>query len=168
MRNRKRSGISKIGILALALILVMGIMGVAYSGWTDVISIDGLVETGTSDLFLQVDDDGWGPPDPDNPPDPLYDDQIGEPGIACSVDNPTLTVTIALSNIQPDIDYYCNFHIENNGTLPVKIQSISFNHPVLPDLPGPWPAGFVPEITGVAKGDQIEPLGVANGSHCHN
>ncbi len=40
----------KIGLLALALVLALGTLGVGYAAWTDTITIDGSVNTGTLDL----------------------------------------------------------------------------------------------------------------------
>ena len=40
----------KIGILALALVMAIGALGVGYAAWTDTIYINGTVNTGSVDL----------------------------------------------------------------------------------------------------------------------
>jgi len=40
----------KIGLLSLALVLALGALGVGYAAWTDTITIDGTVNTGSVDL----------------------------------------------------------------------------------------------------------------------
>ncbi len=42
----------KIGLLALAMVLALGTFGVAYAAWTDTITIDGTVNTGSVDLEI--------------------------------------------------------------------------------------------------------------------
>ena len=43
----------KIGLLALALVLALGTLGVGYAAWTDTITIDGTVETGSLDINVE-------------------------------------------------------------------------------------------------------------------
>ena len=43
----------KIGLLALALILALGALGVGYAAWTDTIYIEGTVTTGSLDLVIE-------------------------------------------------------------------------------------------------------------------
>jgi predicted ribosomally synthesized peptide with SipW-like signal peptide len=42
----------KIGILCLALVLAVGSLGIGYAAWTDTLTIDGTVNTGTVDIDL--------------------------------------------------------------------------------------------------------------------
>jgi len=43
----------KIGLLALALVLALGALGVGYAAWTDTVTIEGTVNTGTVDLVVE-------------------------------------------------------------------------------------------------------------------
>lgn len=43
----------KIGLLALALVLALGALGVGYATWTDTITIEGTVETGSVDINVE-------------------------------------------------------------------------------------------------------------------
>ncbi len=120
MRRRKSLGLGKIGILALALVIMLGVMGVGYAAWSDEIDIAGIVNTGEwNDTLVeglcwtspaeQTDTyiDCWGLLDtsPDLP-DP---DQM-----ALYIDNATSGVT-----------YNCDFFIYNEGTIPTALQSIA-------------------------------------------
>ena len=40
----------KIGLLALAIVLALGALGIGYAAWTDTITINGTVNTGTVDI----------------------------------------------------------------------------------------------------------------------
>jgi hypothetical protein len=46
-------GKKKIGLLALALVLALGALGVGYAMWTDTITIHGTVETGSVDINVE-------------------------------------------------------------------------------------------------------------------
>jgi hypothetical protein len=46
LRSR-RAGLKKIGLLAIALVLSLGVLGVAYSAWTDELYINSTISTGT-------------------------------------------------------------------------------------------------------------------------
>jgi hypothetical protein len=49
LRSR-RAGLKRIGLLALALVLALGSLGVAYAAWTDSVYINSTVYTGTLDV----------------------------------------------------------------------------------------------------------------------
>jgi hypothetical protein len=49
----------KIGLLALALVLALGALGVGYAAWTDTIFITGTVETGSVDLEIIDTSNTW-------------------------------------------------------------------------------------------------------------
>lgn len=42
----------RIGLITLAMMLAVGSLGIAYAAWTDTITIDGAIETGTVDLVV--------------------------------------------------------------------------------------------------------------------
>ena len=50
MHRRNRAGLKRIGALALALIMALGALGVAYSAWTETLYINSTVQTGTLDI----------------------------------------------------------------------------------------------------------------------
>jgi hypothetical protein len=49
LRSR-RAGLKRMGLLALALVLALGALGVAHALWTDEVYLEGAVETGTLDI----------------------------------------------------------------------------------------------------------------------
>jgi predicted ribosomally synthesized peptide with SipW-like signal peptide len=50
LRRRRWNGLKKIGLLALALVLALGSLGVAYAAWTDSVYVQGTVNTGNLDI----------------------------------------------------------------------------------------------------------------------
>jgi hypothetical protein len=50
LRRRRGSGLKKMGLLALALVLALGTLGVAYAAWTDSVYVRGTVNTGTVNI----------------------------------------------------------------------------------------------------------------------
>jgi hypothetical protein len=157
---RRRRGLHKVWILALALLVALGAMGVTYGAWTDEIYIEeGTLSTSGINTTLACNGDCWV--------------EVGDvvtqdtgTSINCTKVDPlmlTITITNALqdilvNNVPQGVDYYCNFIISNPaGSLPVKIQSISIT-----DYAG------VAEAIGPAEllsGDyQIDPEGTAPGT----
>jgi predicted ribosomally synthesized peptide with SipW-like signal peptide len=53
----------KIGLLALALVLALGALGVGYAMWTDTVTVNGTINTGSIDLAIK--DIGVTDPGPD-------------------------------------------------------------------------------------------------------
>jgi hypothetical protein len=49
----------KIGLLALALVLALGALGVGYASWTDTIFVEGTVETGSVDIVVVDTSNTW-------------------------------------------------------------------------------------------------------------
>jgi len=52
LRRRNRAGLKRMAVLALALVIALGAMGVGYAAWTDELYINGTVYTGTVDIDL--------------------------------------------------------------------------------------------------------------------
>jgi hypothetical protein len=50
--RRRWNGLKKVGLLALALVLALGSLGVAYAVWTDQVYVTGVVHTGTLDIDI--------------------------------------------------------------------------------------------------------------------
>ncbi|MBA7607284.1 hypothetical protein ES703_14443 [subsurface metagenome] len=130
-------------VVFVALLVALSLMGVGVSYWSDTLTISGTVETGTWGIKIGNPFNCY-----------TYPDHAKKTEISCSVDNdgPEVTLEVTVTKAHVAVDYYCDFHIENNGTTPVKIQSID-----LSDLPV-GVTGVEREITGeVAEGVLIDP-----------
>jgi hypothetical protein len=129
---RKRNRFARLGLLSIALLLSLCVMGIGYAGWTDTASIDGTMHTG----YIEV---------------ALSPGACSSNNISCSVSAPH-TLHIALTYPDPGT-YTCGFTVDNTGTIPVKIQSIDIDSSGVPGDVGV-------SVSGVAEGDQIEQAGV--------
>lgn len=98
-------------MLALAMVLALGAMGVTYSAWVDEIYIEGTVYTGTIDTTLEC-----------GTLSPIS----GETYITC-VNGTPMTLTISVENPQPETHYHCNFTVYNTGSLPIKIDTMNLS-----------------------------------------
>lgn len=133
---KKGSSFAKMVIVSVALLVGLGLTSMGYGIWSDTLTISGTLETGTQSTELTCSGN--------------YTVPAGG-SISCSVTDNVLTVTV--TNAQLDVNYYCDFNIQNTGDIPVKIQSI-----VVSSLP---PVEEVEvEIQNVAVGNQIEQNGV--------
>lgn len=103
----KRNRFARVGILSIALLLSLGIMGVGYAVWTDTAFVDGTVETGS---WVGV-----------------LDEPVSQ-NITLSVAPPD-TLNVSVSNAQVTTDYTGSFEVNNTGTVPIKIGSIDFDLP---------------------------------------
>ena len=129
MRKRKR--FSRLGMLSIALLLSLCVMGIGYAGWTDTASIDATMKTGYIEVVLS--------------PGACSDPEI----ISCYVSAPH-TLVVTLTN-PPAGNYTCGFTITNTGTIPVKIQSI---------VTSGFSNGVEVSVSGVTEGTQLEQAGV--------
>jgi len=99
--KRRRSRFFHLGMLSIALLLSLCVMGIGYAGWTDTVSIDGTMKTGYIEMVLSEGD--------------------------CSQN---VTASIVGHTIYIEIDAGCKgeyeyrVDIHNMGTIPVKIQDI--------------------------------------------
>jgi len=119
------------GVVCVALLMALGVMGVAYGHWSKTLDITSTLETGTMSANVSC------------------CDGCTDSEISCNVvSNDELQFTV--NNADVDFHYYCDFNIANTGTIPVKIQSITKS-----GVPGTVTA----DITGVEVGDQIEQEG---------
>ncbi len=102
----------------VALILALGMSGLAYASWSETLMIRGTVNTGTVDVeWSEV--DNW-----DN--EPAGKDVSW---IACEIVDDTLIVTV--TNAYPSIGYYNKVVIHNAGTIPVHIHDVVVDNPNL-------------------------------------
>jgi hypothetical protein len=117
---RRRGGLNKIGILAIALIIALGAVGVTYSAWVDEIYIEGSLYTG--DINASVGCNGVGSVVPD--PYPIVT------GITCNpVPNESMKLQFSVTNALPNRTYTCPFKVNNLDddlsksfeSLPIKV-----------------------------------------------
>jgi hypothetical protein len=114
---RRRGGLNKIGMLAIALIIALGAVGVAYSAWVDDIELTGTVSTGDV-----VDGLGCGSCSPAS----------GDSCITCATSANEMELTISVISPQPETDYYCDFTFSNEAdSWPVRIIGMDLSNPYL-------------------------------------
>lgn len=128
----------KVGLLFLVLTLVLGSMGVGYAMWDKTLDINGTVNTGEVNLeIVSVAPDDLGI-------DPGYDKDVGS--TTAVIDPGDQSITVTVTNGYPCYGVHVHFTVHNNGTVPVKLQSVTSTAP--------------PEITVSgwnALGEQIDP-----------
>jgi len=100
----------KIALLALALVLALGSLGVAYAMWFEDLYIEGYVETGTLDAEWSIDD--WGD-------DETKDFSSVEPYIIGD------TLYIDVYNAYPCVTYFVDFDVYNAGTIPFHVCNLT-------------------------------------------
>jgi hypothetical protein len=138
----RRRGLNRIGILAIALILALGAVGIAYGTWVDEIYITGSLSTSSVEAGL---DCGTFWEDPDTP----------ETGIICLSGDGPMALNIEVDNATEEVDYYCNFIVTNtSSSLPIKITNMN--------LSGSY-SGVFQAIEFLSVGDVIDPLDSATG-----
>ena len=135
--GRRRSRLDKVGVLAVVLLVAMGLTGIAYASWSDTANISTNVQTGSC---------------------------VSEvvPGFS-SGSNITIaidpgdphTLDVTLTDSQSNTEYWAEFSHSNVGTIPFIIQSDIAPTDVPPDI------SVI--VTGIAKGDQIDPQGTQQG-----
>jgi hypothetical protein len=124
----------KIGLLVLALVLALGTMGVGFALWSDVLYINGTVDTGRISAYWTC----WA----------AWDSETAEKdysSVSCSVtttDETDDTLNITLIDAYPCIDYYVVADIHANGTLPIHVCGVTLDTAGLP-------AGSTVEVLGV-------------------
>jgi len=97
-----------------ALILALGMSGIAYSHWEKIITISGTVNTGTLHLI------------PTFHFDPL--NQVEGKPIAVvnsSINLETNTITVTMDNVYPCLWVYGTFDLHNDGTIPAGLHAIN-------------------------------------------
>lgn len=102
-----------------ALILALGMSGLAYATWSETLKISGTVKTGTVDVeWSEV--DNWDTEKPEK--DVSW--------IACEIDDtdPNL-LHVTVTNAYPCIDYYNIVNIHCVGTIPVHLNEVFVSPP---------------------------------------
>ena len=103
----------KIGLLALALVLALGSLGVAYAMWYEDLFIEGTVATGELDADLIIVD---------------YYEVGDDKDVAwaeASVVGKTLSWTV--HNAYPGVEYWLVFEIYNSGTIPLHVCGFNYD-----------------------------------------
>ncbi len=111
--------------LMLIAVLAMGMVGGALALWWESLTVDVTVHTGTLDASLSVESFGDNETDiaagmgEDNP------EVKNVSNIYCDLSEDGNSITITIENAYPGITYYCNINLENTGTIPFKVYSVS-------------------------------------------
>jgi predicted ribosomally synthesized peptide with SipW-like signal peptide len=141
----------KIGLLVMALVLAMGTLGIGYAAWTDTITIDGTVNTGTVDIVIKevsstfvykVEDEPGEDADEmvivhqrknlrggggltwsvvNVPAIPANGILVASANATCPEDD-KITITIDNAFPLPDGELRADFLLHYDGTIPVKVQ----------------------------------------------
>lgn len=105
----------KVKFFALALMLVLGLVGGAYAAWTDAVTIEGTVETGDIDLEFQS-----------ASVKEQYADNAGVATFSVTIPGgDPKSLKIDIGNAYPDYWAEAQFNIKNEGTVPVKVSKIT-------------------------------------------
>ena len=106
----------KVRYIALALVLILALVGGAYAWWTDTIEIDGTVATGELDVIFSS---------------ALGDDGEYEEVVAVEIVEEDKKVEFTVNNLYPRLandgeDYASvTITVKNNSTIPVKVTDIT-------------------------------------------
>jgi len=145
----------KIGLLVMALVLALGGLGVGYAAWTDQVTIDGTVETGTLDVevvyvsYMEV----WKDLDPNSTTYeeavPVYyavdaDNNVvwqegtpPSPGVLVASTTSEIvdddTVSFGFSNLFPCDWFMIDVKLHCVGSIPVKLNSVLLESDVADD-----------------------------------
>jgi len=129
---------TKMTAIFAVLLVALAVVGFAYAHWSEMLFIEGTVNTGSLDAVMSV--------------GTCWDTETALKDysrIECSLKvNDPKTLIVTIYNAYPCIDYYCKFDVTNTGTIPLHV--IGFT-PV-----DNLPAGRILEITELL-GKQIHP-----------
>jgi predicted ribosomally synthesized peptide with SipW-like signal peptide len=130
----------KIGLLALALIMALGALGIGYAAWTDTINITGTVHTGSLNIDVTGYSGTWVykvPGDtahheiwiyrgnaaiPFSPPAGSF-----EVAHAVALPDGEDAIKVEFVNLFPDIDFIADATLTYTGTVPAKINKITWD-----------------------------------------
>ena len=126
----------KIGLICLALVLALGALGVGFAMWDKTLYIDGTVNTGEVNAIFTT---------ASCTEDPEVEGKDVGSCTLTGIGEQTLTITI--DNGYPCYGCTVDFTVDNIGTIPVKVQSLTIVNPP-PEISFTW--------SGIAVGDQID------------
>ncbi len=147
----RRRGLSKIWVLALALLVALGAMGVTYSAWTDEIYVSGSLYTGDINASLSC---------AGSCTEALNGVIMDVPdtSASCSATVDPMKLQFSVTNATPNVTYACNFNVNNEPadpsspleSLPLKIDTITLT-------PQDTYTGITATVIGLSPGTQIDP-----------
>jgi len=141
LHRRNRAGLKRIGLLALALVIALGALGVGYAAWTDSVCVTGTVNTGTLDIDIcgcsstfvyKVPNAVEGqPPDivvhyvyastDQSPPTTLGTELVASALTTYDDDTDADAAVMTFSGVFPDIDFQTDVLLEYVGSIPAKV-----------------------------------------------
>ncbi len=127
----------KIGILALALVLALGALGIGYASWTDTITIDGTVNTGDVDINVVGYSSTFVYKVPGEEPEIKINHVFNATDATTDPNNPggnsflvasaiaeywgDDTVKITYTDLFPSINFVADVLLKYEGSIPVKV-----------------------------------------------
>jgi len=104
----------KLGLICLVLVMSIGCIGIAYAKWSQTLTANNNVRTGTYDVVFNS----------FNPPNPINGATFSA---APDSMDPTHIYDINLNNVYPSLDSPFTFVLKNTGTIPAKITDIKID-----------------------------------------
>lgn len=101
----------KIGLLVMALVVAMGLLGVGYAMWSEDLTIDGTVNTGDVDVEWSL--EAWG----DN-------EIVGKDASSIDAYITGNTLFVIITDAYPCITYYVDFDIDSFGSVPIRVKVV--------------------------------------------
>jgi predicted ribosomally synthesized peptide with SipW-like signal peptide len=135
----------KMGFIILAVVLALGALGAGYAAWSQTLTINGSVSTGTYDVVFQ----NLGTSETDA----LAVGTVTADNLA--TDGHSFKVTIG--NGYPGYVGVATFEVKNTGTVPAKISSITVN--------GVSATNYSAVVNGIAVGNVIAPDAADSGNN---
>jgi len=129
------------GLLAIAVVVALALVGVAYALWSETLTINGEVTTGNVSISIGAvsdNDNGW---------DPGYTKDVGDCWVTGDSNEPA-QATIHVSNGYPSYSCTATITVKNDGTVPVNLHDIHFTA-----NPPAWLTVTLPSFTDV----QVDP-----------
>jgi hypothetical protein len=130
----------RLSVLAVLLMVALAVLGLGFARWTETLNIEGTVSTGNLDAqFVSLN---------------CYDDEPvakDYSDIDCWVDeSDPRKLWITIKNAYPSINYYCEFDLQNTGSIPFHVDSVVVNT-------GSLPEGATVDVRGIEKSEQVHP-----------
>lgn len=140
MKFKKRG--PPLALLLLGVVLALGSLGVAYGLWSKTLTIDGTVNTGNVDAVWFYASCAEDPPE-------VEGKDVGSFTVAPDPNDQEILL-FTINNGYPGYGVDCEVHFANNGSIPVKVQSITEDDPN---------GDAVIEVLLDGIGSQLEPCG---------
>lgn len=113
----------KVKIYALALVLVLSCLGVSYAAWSDELVVEGSVETGDIDVYFSDFDVVY-----DADANTKDDEEVATVSLV-SVCEDDKELKFEIDNAYPQFMANIEFEVHNQGSIPVKLQSVDIDAP---------------------------------------